>query len=460
MLPEAEREMILFTRFQEKERNRIRNEIKAKNEGRTFDSESQQRKGEPSTSKNRNIKSSQEKNNLKESQSKQAKALSDLSSKRKQSQQSSKVETPKEQPKPKSDKPKEIINLPDDAPFELIKAATFTRHRLVKYIFEPYFEEMVIGSFVRILLGENEDSKKIYRLVRITGVSDSKPYQTEDKGRFVNVSKVLTLACGTEMTRGISKISNDEPMETEYGFWKKMTRSKNGLVPKSQEIKDKLTQIAKLTKTYMYTKSDIEKMTKERRIRLEELDLSSLFKLKVDTSNARKLTTDLAELDRLDKQISEYDRAIKAKNEAMLRNRIPVYNINRKNLEKNLSYESPKTQSSVVSTASDPFQRINSDSSFFDSKRVNDTNTIIENIKKVEPVRAQLSKLSVPDPKSKVTDIHSFDIGIDFNELPSPTISSSSILHSNVDISRKRERDPSGLTLQDYQSKRLKTDKA
>lgn len=61
-----------------------------------------------------------------------------------------------------------------DATLEDYMKVTLPRRRLARWCHEPFFDQAVIGCFVRIFIGEGDDGSKFYRLCRIVGVDKSK----------------------------------------------------------------------------------------------------------------------------------------------------------------------------------------------------------------------------------------------------------------------------------------------
>jgi RNA polymerase-associated protein RTF1 len=51
---------------------------------------------------------------------------------------------------------------------------TLPRRRLARWCNEPFFDQAVLGCFVRLFIGESDDRKKCYRLCEIVGVEKSK----------------------------------------------------------------------------------------------------------------------------------------------------------------------------------------------------------------------------------------------------------------------------------------------
>ena len=82
-----------------------------------------------------------------------------------------------EQPSVSSDEEMEDISARApvvEAELEDYMKVTMPRRRLARWCNEPFFNQAVLGCFVRLFIGESEDRKKCYRLCEIVGVEKSK----------------------------------------------------------------------------------------------------------------------------------------------------------------------------------------------------------------------------------------------------------------------------------------------
>lgn len=61
-----------------------------------------------------------------------------------------------------------------EAELEDYLKVTLPRRRLARWCNEPFFDQAVLGCFVRLFIGESDDRKKCYRLCEIVGVEKSK----------------------------------------------------------------------------------------------------------------------------------------------------------------------------------------------------------------------------------------------------------------------------------------------
>jgi RNA polymerase-associated protein RTF1 len=65
----------------------------------------------------------------------------------------------------------------EEADLESFLKITLPRRRLARWCNEPFFKEAVIGCFVKLFVGENEEGKRCYRLCRIVSVKSENPYE-------------------------------------------------------------------------------------------------------------------------------------------------------------------------------------------------------------------------------------------------------------------------------------------
>ncbi|CAN6546467.1 unnamed protein product [Malus baccata var. baccata] len=104
--------------------------------------------------------------------------------------------------------------------FDDIKEITIRRSKLAKWFMEPFFEELIVGCFVRDGIGRSK-SGAIYRLCMVRNVDASYPdrhYKLENK----TTHKYLNVVWGNENSaarRQMAMISNSELLEGEFKQW-------------------------------------------------------------------------------------------------------------------------------------------------------------------------------------------------------------------------------------------------
>ncbi|CAO2842664.1 unnamed protein product, partial [Amaranthus hypochondriacus] len=123
--------------------------------------------------------------------------------------------------------------------YEDIKGITIRRSRLAKWFMEPFFEDMIVGCFVRVGIGM-KSGQSIYRLCIVRNVDASDPdkqYKLENKMTY----KYLNCVWGSESSAArwqMARISDSPPLEEEYNLWKKEVERTNGRMPTKQEVAD------------------------------------------------------------------------------------------------------------------------------------------------------------------------------------------------------------------------------
>ncbi|XWS12684.1 hypothetical protein CRYUN_Cryun37aG0111400 [Craigia yunnanensis] len=106
---------------------------------------------------------------------------------------------------------------PDGPTFDDIKEITIRRSKLAKWFMEPFFEELIVGCFVRVGIGRSK-SGPIYRLCMVRNVDATDPertYKLENK----TTHKYLNGVWGNESSaarRQMAMISDSPPQEVEF----------------------------------------------------------------------------------------------------------------------------------------------------------------------------------------------------------------------------------------------------
>ncbi|KAL5709406.1 hypothetical protein ACHQM5_020101 [Ranunculus cassubicifolius] len=190
---------------------------------------------------------------------------------------------------------------------EDIKAITARRSKLVKWFMEPFFEELIVGCFVRVGIGKR-DNKAYYRLCIVKNVDATEPnkqYRLENK----MTHKYLSVTWGRSEGRWqMAVISESLPVENEFHEWVKAMK-KDGAIQKAI--------------TFIYSPETVKQMLQEKksasarplnvaaekeRLRREiEVAESKWNKVEVERVQAR-----LLELEAISRQVKEKDaKAIK-----------------------------------------------------------------------------------------------------------------------------------------------------
>ncbi|OIW21614.1 hypothetical protein TanjilG_06752 [Lupinus angustifolius] len=149
--------------------------------------------------------------------------------------------------------------------FQDIKEITIRRSKLAKWIMEPFFEELIVGCFVRVGIGRSETGP-IYRLCMVKNVDASEPdkhYIFENK----NTYKYLNLVWGNESSSArwqMAMVSNSPPIEEEFEQWVKEVDRSGGRMPSKHDVLEKKEAIQKIT-TFVYSAATVKQMLQEKK---------------------------------------------------------------------------------------------------------------------------------------------------------------------------------------------------
>ncbi|MED6195495.1 Protein RTF1 [Stylosanthes scabra] len=149
--------------------------------------------------------------------------------------------------------------------FQDIKEITIRRSKLARWFMEPFFEELIVGCFVRVGIGRSK-SGPIYRLCMVKNVDASEPerqYKLENK----ITHKYLNVVWGNESSAArwqMAMVSDSGPLEEEFKQWIKEVDRSGGRMPTKQDILDKKQAIQKAL-TFVYSAATVKQMLQEKK---------------------------------------------------------------------------------------------------------------------------------------------------------------------------------------------------
>ncbi|CAL0308537.1 unnamed protein product [Lupinus luteus] len=244
--------------------------------------------------------------------------------------------------------------------FEDIKEITIRRSRLVKWLNEPFFEDLIVGCFVRIGIGRSE-SGPVYRLCMVQNVDagdPNKPYKVENRVTH----KYLICIWGSENSAKkfqVAVISDSTPLEKEYRQLLREVERSCSQMPSKLNVLEKREAIRR-TNTYIYSAATVKQM-------LEEKKSASSRPLNIAVEKDRlknqleiaKSKNDGAEMDRILAKLQDLEVLRKAReNDAKA---IRLTEMNRKNKVENFKNLSEHKNVNVNLKAGeegcDPFSR-------------------------------------------------------------------------------------------------------
>lgn len=149
--------------------------------------------------------------------------------------------------------------------FQDIKEITIRRSKLAKWFMEPFFEELIVGCFVRVGIGRSKTGP-IYRLCMVKNVDASEPdrqYRLENKTTY----KYLNVVWGNESSAArwqMAMVSDSAPLEEEFKQWVKEVDRSGGRMPSKQDVVEKKQAIQKAI-TFVYSAATVKQMLQEKK---------------------------------------------------------------------------------------------------------------------------------------------------------------------------------------------------
>lgn len=149
--------------------------------------------------------------------------------------------------------------------FEDIKEITIRRSKLAKWFMEPFFDELIVGCFVRVGIGKSRTGP-IYRLCVVRNVDATDPdrqYKLDNKTTY----KYLNVVWGNESSAArwqMAMISDSPPLRDEFDQWVREVERSGGHMPSKQDVLDKRDAIQK-TNSFVYSAATVKQMLQEKK---------------------------------------------------------------------------------------------------------------------------------------------------------------------------------------------------
>ncbi|KAF6154845.1 hypothetical protein GIB67_033874 [Kingdonia uniflora] len=205
----------------------------------------------------------------------------------------------------------------DTPTFDDIKAVTIRRTKLAKLFMEPFFEELIVGCFVRVGIGRR-NKENVYRLCMVGNVDATDPdrqYKLENKSTY----KFLNLVFGKSEARWqMDKVSDSPPLEKEYNQWLHEVTTTKARMPTQDDVREKREAIILKTNTFVYSAATVKQMLQEKKsassrpfnIASEKDTLRRQLEVaqsRKDNVEVERIQARLQELDALSRQAKEKD---------------------------------------------------------------------------------------------------------------------------------------------------------
>ncbi|XP_002989964.2 protein RTF1 homolog [Selaginella moellendorffii] len=156
------------------------------------------------------------------------------------------------------------VSLPDN---EDIRKITIRRSKLSKWFMEPFFEEVIVGCFVRIGIGMSNSGTSMYRLCLVKNVDATepdKPYKFENR----TTHKYLNCTWGDDSSAArwqMVRASDQAPTDDEIDAWKaEVAKSDSPGISKSA-VRDKAEALEKIA-SFVYSAAAVKQMLQEKKM--------------------------------------------------------------------------------------------------------------------------------------------------------------------------------------------------
>lgn len=149
--------------------------------------------------------------------------------------------------------------------YDDIKEITIRRSKLAKWFMEPFFEELIVGCFVRVGIGRSKNGP-IYRLCMVRNVDATEPdrsYKLENR----TTCKYLNVTWGNESSAArwqMAMVSDSPPLEEEFKQWVREVERNGGRMPSKQDVLEKKDSIQKIN-TFVYSAATVKQMLQEKK---------------------------------------------------------------------------------------------------------------------------------------------------------------------------------------------------
>ncbi|CAH9113795.1 unnamed protein product [Cuscuta europaea] len=243
--------------------------------------------------------------------------------------------------------------------YEDIKEITIRRSRLAKWFMEPFFDELIVGCFVRVGIGRSR-SGPIYRLCMVRNVDSADPnkqYNLENKTTY----KHLNVTWGNESSAArwqMAMVSDSPPLREEFEQWVREVEKGGGRMPSKQDVLEKKEAIQK-TNTFVYSADTVKQMLQLKKsatwkplnVAIEKERLRremEVAKMKNDEAEVKRITARVQELEAT-RQTQEKDGKAHRLAEMNRKNRVENF--------KNASELKPAVELAAGDEGYDPFSR-------------------------------------------------------------------------------------------------------
>ncbi|KAK9714715.1 hypothetical protein RND81_06G114300 [Saponaria officinalis] len=198
--------------------------------------------------------------------------------------------------------------------YEDIRGITIRRSKLSKWFMDPFFEELIVGCFVRVGIGM-KSGQSIYRLCIVRNVDASDPnkqYKLDNKMTY----KFLNCVWGSETSAArwqMARVSDSPPLEEEYNLWKKEVERTNGRMPTKKEVAEKRSEIERVN-TFVYSAETVKQILQDKKsATTRPLNIAAEKEKLRREMEAAQYRNDEASVERIKARLQELDKVRNAR---------------------------------------------------------------------------------------------------------------------------------------------------
>ncbi|KAH7431982.1 hypothetical protein KP509_07G002700 [Ceratopteris richardii] len=311
----------------------------------------------------------------------------------------------------------------DDPTLEDICNVTIRRSKLAKWFLEPFFEEIIVGCFVRVGVGV-KDGVNCYRLCQVRNVDASDPRkQYKFENRMTH--KWLNLVWGdSEVRWQMARISDQHPTQTEFEQWEKEVKKSHSrnLKPTLLDITEKREAIAKLS-SFVYSAEKVKKMLHEKKMSSSRPSNVAAEKDRLSKELAfAESKEDQEEIDRIQARLKELE-AYSMQNLSKNAKAMALAQMNRRNRFENFKNASdlkPVMHAKAGEAGYDPFSRrwTRSQNYYNRASKTDNTDTVktveaaTEAAREAAKDAGKLTDTQAPVKDTTVFSLHNFPLRI------------------------------------------------
>jgi len=243
--------------------------------------------------------------------------------------------------------------------YEQIRRITIRRSKLAKWFMEPFFEDLIIGCFVRVGIGM-KSGQSIYRLCIVQNVDASDPnkkYQLDNK----TTHKYLNCVWGSDRSAArwqMARISDSLPALEEFNEWRREVIRTGGRMPHRDEVLEKREAINKIN-NFVYSAETVKQMLQEKKSASTRPKNIAAEKEKLRRElEVAEYKEDKVEIDRIKTRLQELEAA--QHNPVLDAKARRLAEMNRKNRAENFRVSSMKASDRCLNPGDagyDPFSR-------------------------------------------------------------------------------------------------------